>query len=216
MKPIVPAVIPTSLQHLEDVLAQCTFSPEIHVDVVDGIFVPSLSWPYTPQGTPTQAQHTTDLFTLEVDLMVQDQLTAADAWAMAGADMLVFHIEMISPEALESFSVSHPNVTIGVSFKNSTPLASLAPYIPFADYVQVMGIEIIGVQGQPFYMPVLDVIKTIKTRFPRLPVSVDGSVNKDTIKMLSDAGADRFICGSAIVSAVHPYKAYHLLRTLIN
>lgn len=216
MKPIVPAIIPTSVQHIEDVLAQCTFSPEIHVDVVDGIFVPSISWPYSPLGEPIQVQHATDLFTLEVDLMVQDQLQAAEKWAKVGADMLVFHIEVLSPGALESFSVTHPNITIGVSLKNSTSLSSLMPYIPFADYVQVMGIETIGVQSQPFYAPVLELIQTLKTRFPTLPISVDGSVNKDTIAMLSNAGADRFICGSAIVGAEHPYKAYHALRTLIN
>lgn len=215
MIPIVPAIIPTSASHLVSTLSGLGFSPEVHVDVVDGIFVPSVSWPYTPVGDPKQLKPVTDGFTLEIDLMVQNPLEAADVWTSAGADMLVFHIETIPLEAFKRFAES-TKISLGVCALNDTPLETLFPYVEVADYVQVMGIAAIGAQGQPIDERVFERIKTLKENFGRLMVSVDGSVNKETISRLAKAGADRFICGSAIVGSENPKEAHAFLSSLIN
>ena len=213
MIPIVPALIPTSAQHLKAVLPKLSFSPEIHVDVVDGLFVPYQSWPYNPLGQPKEVQPYTDRFTLEVDLMVAEPLSAADAWIAAGADMLVFHTEHITAEAFARF-VAGTRVSVGIAAINDTPLLDLEPYLAVADYVQLMGIAKIGAQGQPFDERVLERIAALKLRYPRLSITIDGSVNAETIKKLVHAGADRFICGSAIVGAANPYEAYQALQAL--
>ena len=215
MIPIVPAIIPTSSAHLVSTLALLGFSPEVHVDVVDGVFVPSVSWPYTPSGDPNQIKPVTDGFTLEVDLMVQNPLEAADVWLAAGADMLVFHIETISLEAFKRF-VESTKISVGVCALNDTPLETLLPYLEVADYVQVMGIAAIGAQGQPLDERVFERIKALKEKNSRLLVSVDGSVNKETIARLAKAGVDRFICGSAIAGAEDPSVAHAELSALIN
>lgn len=216
MIPIVPAIIPKSAEQIITTLPSLSFSSEIHIDVVDGQFVPFSSWPYSPKGEPKAVRHATDRFTLEVDLMVGDPLAAAESWLEAGADMLVFHTESISLEAFTRF-VESTKVSVGISALNGTPLEVLKSYAKKADYVQLMGIAEIGTQGQPFDESVIERIKEIKTSFPNLSITIDGSVNKNTIKRLVEAGADRFICGSAIVGAVSPHEAHaELLKLTTN
>lgn len=215
MIPIVPALIPKSAEQIKTVLPSLNFSPEIHIDVVDGKFVPFTSWPYEPTGMPKSVKSTTDCFTLEVDLMVENPLEAADAWLEAGADMLVFHVETIDLSAFKRF-VESTKISIGISALNDTPLEVFIPYIEIADYIQLMGIAKIGAQGQPFDERVLERITELKRLFPKHPITIDGSVNKNTIAKIAKGGADRFICGSAIVAAPEPHLAYNELQALIN
>lgn len=215
MTPIVPAIIPTSADEVKKILSEIPFVSEVQIDVVDGDFVPFTSWPYQPIGDPTEVQSSTDKFTLEVDLMVKNPVEAAKAWLDAGADMLVFHIESIDLPTFTKF-VQTTGVTIGVSATNNTPIEDFMPFVMIADYVQLMGINEIGSQGQPFDERVLERIKVIKDSCPNHVVSIDGSVNKDTIKRLHQAGADRFISGSAILGADNPEKAYKELVKLVN
>lgn len=216
MTPIVPAIIPTSVKQLQAVLPNFNFSAEIHIDVVDGKFVPFISWPYEPKGQPIEVKDLTDSFTLEVDLMVDDPVPTAKEWLKAGADMLVFHVETISLTDFIDFT-NQTKVSVGVSALNDTPLETLFAYAEQADYIQVMGIAEIGTQGQGFDERALSRIKSLKAKFPHLPLTVDGSVNKETIKTLAIAGADRFICGSALVKASDPKKAhFELIRLLEN
>lgn len=213
--PIVPAVIP---QNQDEVVAYADllrFSKEFHLDVLDGVFVPTLSWPYDPLGDPLDVRRILEIYTLEVDLMVSDPLTVARTWIEAGADMLVFHIETVSFEELQRFVMS-TDVSIGVSAHGGTPLEDLLRYAELADYVQLMGIFEIGSQGQPFDDSVLGKISAVRTRFPGMTVSVDGSVNADTVKRLADAGATRLIAGSAIVLQDDPSAAQAALSALIH
>ncbi len=215
MIPIVPAVIPESLVDLETKLSRLAFSSEIHIDVVDGKFVPFTSWPYEPSGSPIEIKNLTDRFTLEVDLMVNEPLKSAESWIEAGADMLVFHVESISLPDFKQFMKSAP-ATVGVSALNDTPMEIFLPYIEMADGVQLMGIAKIGAQGQPFDQMVFERIKQIKQRFPLKPITIDGSVNKHTIKKIKETGVNRLIVGSAIVLADEPYEAYSELINIIN
>ncbi len=214
MIPIVPAIIPTSAAHIKAVLSTLGFSHEIHLDVVDGKFVPFSSWPYVPCGQPKEVSSVTGPFTLEVDLMVENPLLAADQWLLAGADMLVFHAETIDPQAFARFTES-VNISVGISLSNNTPLSHLEPYMPYADYIQLMGIAEIGAQGQGFDERVLERLVAIKEQYRNLSVTIDGSVNQKTIATLAKAGADRFICGSAITGAADPERAHSELLALI-
>jgi ribulose-phosphate 3-epimerase len=211
--PIVPAIIPDSAADVRSRAKQLAFSPEIHIDVVDGKFVPYRSWPYSPPGDPREVKNDTDRFTLEVDLMVADPLFAAEAWLAAGADMLVFHIETLAVEELEAFAKT-ARVSIGVSALNDTPLEALSPYLACADYVQVMGIAAIGAQGRPFDERALARLARLKAEAPTRLVSVDGGVNRATVKRLVAAGAERLVAGSAIIAAALPEAAARELREL--
>ncbi len=213
--PIVPAVIPKSQAEVVEMSSRLSFSHEFHLDLVDGKFVTSVSWPYDPEGVPMTVKPYLDKYTLEVDLMVAEPLKAAVEWSEAGADMLVFHVETISLESFRIFS-ENTAVSVGVSAHGDTPLETLIEYIKEADYIQLMGIYEIGSQGQPFDEMVIEKISKLKELFPDKSITIDGSVNKNTIKRLCDAGADRFICGSAIVLQENPERAWHDLGELIN
>ena len=213
--PIVPAVIPSSLQAAIDATKLFRFSHEIHVDVVDGNFVRTISWPYDPLGEVIALKPHTDSYTLEVDLMVENPFKAASAWEAAGADMLVFHVETIDFASFKDF-IEHSGITVGISFHGDTSIDSVLPYIEIADYVQVMGIHTIGAQGQPFSEETFSKIERIKSEFPDKMISVDGSVNGTTIKRLVKAGVDRLIVGSAIIGAQDPAAAYAELHSLVN
>lgn len=215
MIPIVPAFIPESESAVRTYLKKLGFVDEIHLDVVDGKFVPNASWPYIPSGQPKAVQPYTDQFTLEVDLMVSDPLPAAVDWITAGADMLVFHTETISLENFINFE-AFTHITVGISAHGATSIDTLLLYAEYADCVQLMGIEEVGLQGQPFDESVIEKISVIKEKFPHKPVTVDGSVNLKTIERLKAAGADRFIVGSAVTLQEDPFEAYRSLHNLIN
>ncbi len=214
--PIVPAIIPKSEEEVVALTKTLTFPKEFHLDVVDGKFVQNISWPYKPSGEPIAIKPHTDKYTLEVDLMVENPIKAAREWIKAGADMLVFHIETVDLASFVDFVEHVGNVSVGVSFHGDTPTEALFPYLTHADYVQIMGIHTIGLQGQPFDERVFEKIEIIHRKFPNIAISVDGSVNKNTIARLEKAGVDRVIVGSAIVGQENPYSAYETLRACVN
>jgi len=215
MIPIVPALIPHSEAEAKEILGTLRFSPEVHLDVVDGEFTSTISWPYEPTGQPVAIKQYSDQFSLEVDLMVVDPLNAAVDWITAGADMLVFHVETISLENLKNFA-AFTHVSIGVSAHGDTSIDTLLEYAEYADYVQLMGIREIGSQGQPFDETVLEKIAAIKAAYPEKSISVDGSVNEHTITKLKAAGVDRCIVGSAVTLQSDPSAAHKALSLLIN
>lgn len=198
---IIPAIIPTSADALEQHISGLSFAHEIQIDVVDGVFVPPTSYPYNPPGTPAEMRELLCTHTIEVDLMTAAPRPAAAAWVAAGADMLVFHIETITVEEITQLSEQYPDVAIGVSPLNDTPWEIFAAYLPVADYVQLMGIQSIGAQGAPFDERVLTRIAAVREAYPHLTISIDGSVNPDTIAPLVAAGADRLVVGSALLTA---------------
>jgi ribulose-phosphate 3-epimerase len=212
---IVPAIIPTSEAHIIEATNALIFSRELQIDVVDGVFTPTTSWPYLPQGDLMAIKSYTDRYTLEIDLMVQAPVVAAKQWVKAGADMLVFHVETLSLDDFVAFKQT-TNVSLGVAFHGDTPLEVFLPYVAEADYIQVMGVETIGAQGQSFDNKSLEKIATLRKLFPLHSITVDGGVNKDTIKELKKAGADRFIAGSAIVKQTDPYVAYLALKEMVS
>lgn len=215
MIPIVPALIPASESELLAQLERLAFTPELHVDVIDGKFTPKVSWPCDPVGDPVPLKDQLDTFTLEVDLMLENPLPAAVDWVTAGADMLVFHVETISLENFKNFA-EYTHTTLSIACHGDTPIKTLLEYAQYADGIQLMGIKEIGAQGQPFDNSVLETIKTVKEVYPDKPVTVDGSVNAETVQRVVQAGADRVIVGSAITLQDEPYVAYEALCALVR
>lgn len=217
MSPIVPAIIPTSLTHLKqsiDLVAP--FTHEVQVDIVDGTFVPFTSWPYGADAHIADLAVFTEEFFMEVDLMLMEPERVIRDYVDAGARMVVVHLESVrdleSIVALRKVS----DFKLGFSINNDTPLATLTDVIVHADYVQLMGIAQIGSQGQPFDERVLERIKKLRKAYPTLLISIDGSVNIETVGRLAHAGASRCVSGSAILKQENPEEAYHTLTSLFT
>jgi ribulose-phosphate 3-epimerase len=212
---IIPAIIPKSLEHLRQTIDRVAFSKTVQIDVVDGKFAPFISWPYEPSARVIDAKEILNHIEAEIDLMVSDPLTAAADWISAGAKALVFHFESLDKPD-DAIALAHDaGVKVAFALNNDTELLNLYPFIDSLDFVQLMGIKDIGTQGQPFDNRVLERIATLSALFPDLPISVDGSVNGDTINNLKVAGARRFVVGSAILKSNDPEAKYQELLKIV-
>lgn len=215
MNRIAPAIIPESFSHLRESLERVRpFTREVQVDIVDGNFVPFVSWPYTKKSSPEDLAAFTALFFIEIDLMVMRPEDVIPLYARVGVRSMVVHLE--STEALPSIIAQRDRLgfSLGLSLNNDTPLHALEEYIPHIEYVQFMGIGKIGSQGQPFDARVLERIMELKARHPDVSISIDGSVNDKTLPLLIEAGADRCVAGSFIMSSDDPEVSYNTLTAL--
>lgn len=214
MHTIIPAIIPKGGAHLKKTLRKLSFAPTIQIDVVDGVFATPASWPYQPKGTVANVAGAFKPFTIEVDLMVDDGIRAANAWLEVGVRTFIFHVEA-KPDIAELHAFKHLHgCTIGCAITNNTPLEALEPYLYMCDFVQVMGIATIGAQAQPFDERTPFTIQHLCSKNPGLTITVDGSVNIETLPLLVHAGASRFVAGSAVTGADDPEAAYQALAEL--
>lgn len=210
---IFPAIMPASLEELSGLLNTLTGVPVLHLDVMDGKAVPALSWPYAAGGEDDVLLAPLDLFRrLEVHLMVAEPREIGTAFARAGVRGIVAQLESFeNEEAARDTLVAWRDVgtlEAGLSIRADTPLSRLEPLVSACDVVQLMSIERIGFQGQPFDTRVFERLASLREAFPDLPIIVDGGVSLDNIPLLLKAGATRFAIGSAIVRAHDPLVAY--------
>ena len=212
MSPIVPAIIPESREHLDLTLKRISpFTHEAQVDVVDGKFVPFTSWPYGEGALIKDIAQFTQEFLIEVDLMVSMPETVIEEYLKAGVRRVIVHLESTKELSRIHALKERYDFKLGFSIENDTHLEVLTDVIQMADYVQLMGIAKIGSQGQPFDVRVLQRIRDIKASYPNLLISIDGSVNEETVAPLMKAGADRCVVGSAIVKQEDSRHAFDIL-----
>lgn len=184
--------------------------PFVQIDIMDGKFVSSRSWPYHEDGTVEDVRLPfRDTLRYEVDLMVANPTEATRMWIEAGASRVLFHIESIDDPLclVEDLSAEYGGsatkgiLDIGVAIDIATSNDRLEPILREISVVQFMGIAKIGYQGEPFDERVLDKIRELRHKHPETIISVDGGVNFETVPQLLDAGATRFVAGSAIYTA---------------
>jgi ribulose-phosphate 3-epimerase len=223
MREIIPAIMPVSFDDLKEKAEKVSGIVGLaQIDIMDGVFVASRSWPYTDGGVEGEV-HFKALSTqdeglpewedldYEIDLMISEPEKHIDEWLPLGASRLIFHIEAVKNIDMffghdifrpEARSIGTTKVIeLGLAINPDTPLESILPYMSKIDFVQCMGIAKIGYQGQPFDEGVLKHIHTLRLKFPDMPISVDGGVSLKTAHDLVGAGATRLVAGSAIFGA---------------
>jgi ribulose-phosphate 3-epimerase len=216
--PSLPAQSFRQLQILADALK--TVATCLQVDIVDGKFVPLVSWPFTeandPLGEILRLRELPSNLELEVDCMVKDPLQYLDTLYTCGVRRIIIHYGSTTDyEAVFTHARTH-RYTLGLAFTNDYTVSELEPYLASVDFVQVMGIKTVGAQGLPFDERTLSTVRAIRTLYPELPISVDGAVNQETILRLKEAGANRFAPGSAVAKAEDPAVAYKQLCALVG
>ena len=206
-KEIIPAVLPKNLEEIATLVrrlerANCT----IQIDICDGNFVSSQTWPYIKNTLP-EFKDDFELpgwedFDYELDLMIRDPQLHIDNLKNIGASRAIIHTKSTTKEGvLEACrKLSVYDIEIGIGIQNddleySSILSSLEEaQIPY--YIQIMGIDRIGKQGEPFSLASLDLVKKIHSDYPNIVLQVDGAVSTSTVSELSDAGVTRFVVGS--------------------
>lgn len=215
MSKIIPAIIPTDSEHLRCEGERLAFAPTVQVDIVDGVFAQPASWPYNLSGEVAEAAALCEQLDVQVDIMALDPLLAVKAWHAVGATAFVLHLETVAtPDAVITYTQQH-QLELWLSADDAVPIDRYIQYLPDIHGVQLMGIDQIGVQGNPPSTRIIDNITALRAAAPRLPIQIDGSVNQETITALREAGATQFVVGSAISKAVDPRKAFQALCALV-
>jgi len=174
----------------------------LHVDIMDGLFVPNLSFGYSIVKALRPA---TDMV-LDVHLMIDRPIRYVEEFCKAGADYLTIHVEADTPEntmaALEKIRAL--GVKPGIVVKPKTPAEAIAPYLDKVDLVLVMTVEP-GFGGQKFMADMMPKLKKLRTMLdevnPACHLEVDGGVDLNTVITCKEHGADVLVAGSAFYRA---------------
>ena len=180
----------------------------LHVDVMDGHFVPNLT-----VGPPVVAslRAATDA-PLDVHIMVADPAYYIERFAEVGADTITFHIEATDQPLALVERLHALGLGAGVTLRPGTSADALTPVIEAVDVVLVMTVEP-GYGGQAFMPDMLDKIAAIRSRLgPGQRLEVDGGINVDTARTCGQAGADVFVVGTSIFRAADPAAAVSAIR----
>lgn len=220
---IIPAIMPKDYEHLDEMMSLFVgVVPMVQLDIMDGKFVPARTWPY-PKDTHFDAIVSEEEgmprwedIDFEVDLMVSDPDAAVPKWVSAGASRIIVHVESMKDFEKIRSAVPEGLLELGLAINTTTPISAIEPYIDRIDFVQCMGIEKIGFQGQLFDERVLENVRALRAKYPELPISIDGSVNFDTARRLVDAGATRLVSGSAVLEADDFTQAIAELENLVQ
>lgn len=165
----------------------------LHLDVMDGHFVPNLTY-----GMPVVEglrRHTE--LPLDVHLMISDPIRYAKPMAEAGATSLTFHAEAVEDTVEAAGKLRELGVGVGVTLNPDTPLEAIEPCLDDVDLVLVMSVDA-GFGGQSFNPVALEKLRTLRERRPELMLEIDGGINAETIFAARQAGCDLFVVGSAI------------------
>ena len=174
----------------------------LHVDIMDGHFVPNLSFGYSLVAA---MRPVTDLV-LDVHLMIDTPIKYAAEFCKAGADYLTIHVEADTPENIQKTLelIRSMGVKPGIVVKPKTPAEAVAPYLPLVDLVLVMTVEP-GFGGQKFMADMMPKLKTLRKMLdevnPACHLEVDGGVDLNTAEICKANGADVLVAGSAFYGA---------------
>ncbi|MDD3662397.1 MAG: hypothetical protein PHT84_00850 [Candidatus Pacebacteria bacterium] len=213
MAEIIPAILAKNYTDLKGKIEKyANLTSIVQIDVCDGNFVPSISWPMQlsdeksvqnileeKEGLPSWEK-----IDFEFDLMIKNAHKQFDFFVRLGAKRIIFHIEAEDnieefKEFLEGIDMYfRENIEIGLALNNTTQIETLNHLISYVDFIQCMGIEKIGFQGQDFDEKVLEQISSLRQKYPELIISVDGGVSENTAKDLIQKGANRLVIGSAL------------------
>ena len=204
---ISPSILASDYANLQSELERISTSDLIHVDVMDGHFVPNISI-----GAPVTAacKKVCDV-PFDVHLMISNPLDYAEDFAKAGADIICFHSECDSDTEETIDKILSLGKKAGLAIKPSTPIDEVVKYLDKLSMVLVMTVEP-GFGGQSFMESTMPKVEAIRKINPDIDIEVDGGINAETIKIAAKAGANVFVAGSAVFKSENPAETIALLR----
>ena len=205
---LAPSILAADFGHLDRDIRMLDRSAAewVHIDVMDGLFVPNISF-----GFPVlRAVRRATCKLLDVHLMIVEPERYVERFVEAGADLVTFHLEACADPAACIQMIRASGARVGITIKPTTPVESLAAWIPVVDMVLLMSVEP-GFGGQAFIPETYDKIRTLRQMAaadnPSLLIEVDGGVSEQNARALYDAGVNVLVAGSAVFRADDPEKA---------
>ena len=216
MAKIAPSLLSANFAHLEQDCRVCLDAGAefLHFDVMDGHFVPNISF-----GAPVLASISRAVPAVyDVHLMLTDPLAYVPMFLKAGADYITFHLEADSPIEKTIDAIHAGGAGAGVVLKPATPAQAAFPWLDRVEMVLVMSVEP-GFGGQKFMPAALDKLAALRAERNRrglggLLLEVDGGVARDTAPACAAAGADVLVAGSAVFGAADPAAEIAFYRGL--
>ncbi len=202
-----PSLLAADFSRLDCELDRVSTADAIHLDVMDGVFVPNISF-----GPPVlQAiRKATSLF-FDVHLMIIRPLDYIETFVKSGADCITFHLESDSDPHEVIRRIHSFGKQAGISIKPGTPAEAVLPYLSDLDMVLIMSVEP-GFGGQKFLDSALPKLQFLRRAAPELTLNVDGGINAETGRRCVEAGADMLVAGSYVFGAPDPAAAISSLR----
>lgn len=192
---IAPSLLACDLLNMRDeiMLLEQAGADMLHVDVMDGHYVPNLS--FSP--SVVKSIHKTTALPLDVHLMVQNPSQVVPWFIDAGASWISFHSD-IEPHSYRLLSsIQQAGIKAGIALNPGCSWQVIEPLIPVLDFVLVMSVNP-GFGGQKFIPEVLSKIQPLKQLNPNLLIEIDGGVGDQNAKHICESGADILVAGSSI------------------
>ncbi len=213
MVKVAPSILSADFCNLERDIERVSAADWLHVDVMDGAFVPNITI-----GVPVvqSIRNHTDMF-LDVHLMIDKPVRYIEQFAKAGADLLSVHLEADHPARIADAlrAMGDNGVKKAVALRPITAASAVLPYIEQLDMVLVMTVEP-GFGGQKFMEQQLDTIRQVRAIIdkynPACELEVDGGIAPGTAEKVVQAGATVLVAGSAVYGAADPAAAIAALR----
>ena len=209
---IAPSMLAADFLHLEkDVRMVNEHADLFHLDIMDGTFVPNISY-----GFPVvEAIASIAEKPLDVHLMIVHPEKYIERFARVGTHMLSFHLNATDKPAQALLHIRETGMKAGLVINPDMPVETLYPYLHLCDYIILMSV-FAGFGGQRFIEDTYDRIRTLKAEIDRLgldvKIEVDGGVCPDNARRLIDAGAEILVAGSAVFKAENPAEVIAALR----
>lgn len=204
---ISPSILASDYANLQSELDRISTSDMIHIDVMDGHFVPNISI-----GAPVVAAcKKVCNVPFDVHLMISNPLDYVEDFAKAGADIICFHTECDSDTEQTIDKILSLGKKAALAIKPATPIDEVVKYLDKISMVLVMTVEP-GFGGQSFMESTMPKIEAIRKINPDIDIEVDGGINADTVKIAAKAGANVFVAGSAVFKSENPAETIALLK----
>ena len=209
---IAPSMLAADFLHLEkDVETVNRYADLFHIDVMDGVFVPNISFGFpVMEAIARKAEKP-----LDVHLMIVEPEKYVERFAKAGASMISFHLNATTDPSAVLRLIRSCGVQAGLVINPDIPVESLFPYLAEADFILLMSV-FAGFGGQKFIEETYERVRILKAEIDRqgldLMLEVDGGVSAANAKALVESGFDILVAGSAVFKADDPAAVIAAMR----
>lgn len=212
---IAPSILSANFANLQKdiALVENAGADWLHIDVMDGHFVPNIT---IGPGVVKNIKKCSKLF-FDVHLMISEPEKYWENFYKAGADLIVFHQEVLTDKKVLLETIKKAGIKAGVSIKPKTKVETITDLLPLADVILVMTVEP-GFGGQSFMADMLPKIKQLRSLIDdnnyKCLIEVDGGININTAKQCLQAGADVLVSGNSVFAAANPVEALKDLKNI--